>query len=96
MLRHGTAPDAWTSYTRGRNRDRNYADVVRIDGQIVVHPIEEAAVQRAIMAGGPVAASMQVLADFPTYRSGVYSPKSSDVLRRPSCRKHPRRGRAGV
>mgnify|MGYP006132401087 CR=1 FL=1 len=55
-------------------------DGVTFDGQVVVHPIDEAAVKRAIMAGGPVAASMDVLSDFPTYKSGVYVPKSSDVL----------------
>jgi hypothetical protein len=48
------------------------SDVVTFEGEIVVHPIEEAAVQRAILAGGPVAASMSVLSDFPHYKSGVY------------------------
>eukprot|EP00966_Prymnesium_polylepis_P172392 3986987-Prymnesium_polylepis.1 len=74
-----TAPTTCDTSARPPH-DKWGSDGVTFDGDVVVHPIEEAAVQRAIMSGGPVAASMQVLSDFPKYRSGVYSPSSSDVL----------------
>ena len=55
-------------------------DGLTFEGQVVVHPIDEATVQRAILAGGPVAASMEVYSDFLTYKAGVYEPKSADIL----------------
>ena len=38
------------------------------------------AMQTAIMTGGPLAVAFTVYADFPTYKSGVYTHKSGSAL----------------
>ena len=44
-----------------------------------MHDISEEAVQTAIIAGGPIAASFQD-ADFPSYKSGIYLNLAGDEL----------------
>lgn len=55
-------------------------DKVTFDGDVVVYDIDEQSVQMAILKGGPVAASMAVYADFPTYRSGIYQNLGGEAL----------------
>ena len=57
------------------------SDGVTFDGEVVVHQIDEAAVQRAILAGGPVAASMEVYSDFPACNA---APPRSNIDRGPA------------